>query len=284
LSLNASGGALLVNGVTLNAPHIDLSGGSIRIDGGTVGTASTSSLGVNTAGALGLDGASGTAKLYSSGSMNISAGSLSVQAGAFPASIDPTSLDVVTPGDVVLSGGSGSNAYAELHADTVSVQAANVMISGGTGAGSYAGIVGGTGGTTVNASNAVSLLPGTGAGADAVISGQGPASVTALSCAGCSVLSIDPATTPEADGGVYGNPASVTVLSPVIPVPSSVLQAVDMAQSSAEGDTPLAQQQEEEEGEDEEGEDKDEEDKGDEAGGQAQEKKDDDKTPLPVCI
>jgi hypothetical protein len=141
--------------------------------------------------------------------------------------------------------------------------------------------MGGTGSTTVKASNVVNLMPGTGAGADAVIAAQGAASVTALSCAGCSVLSVDPATTPAADAGVYGFPATVTLLGPVIVTPSSVLQAIDTAQSSGEGDTPLAQQQEEGE---EEGEDKEADEQGEQSDGQTQKDQDGYEKRLPVCM
>ena len=221
---------------------------------------------VSTPGTLLLDGNNGSAKLLASGTVNISAGAVTVKAGSFSASIDPTVLNLAATGDITLTGGSATDALASIAGDSVSISGANIVLTGGGGTGSYAGILGGTststGVSTVTAVNNITLAPGTGVDADAFIGARGGTlTVKASSCVGCTMLASDPLHNQATDGGLFGVPVTLilpaSVLPPSVAPPSedtlqsliqirnSVVYAATLATSGGEANTTYSSDAEE---------------------------------------
>jgi filamentous hemagglutinin family protein len=254
-----AGGTLLVNGANLSATSISLSGGDIMVANARIGQSTTTSLQVDTPGQLTVDGTNGPAKLFSGGTVGIRAGSVRVRGGRFSASIDPTDLDLKVPGDVILAGGSGANASAEIRGNSVSLGAGNVTLRGGSGERSSATIQARDGNAQIDVSNNITMARGTGAYASASMWATGALTVTAVSCNGCAVLSDDPLLSSTAQAGLFGNPVRLTLapggllgnpvrLTPapgLVQVPSSVIVGVETAQGDGESRAVLSGQERE---------------------------------------
>ena len=139
--------------------------------------------------------ASLSAKLQAAGAITIDAGSLSVEGGNAnnaSASIDPAGITITTTGNVTLTGGGGSDAYALIYAP-----AGNLAINAPTGM--------------------VSLTPGTGLNANAaMVSSLGTAQVLSAGCTGCTPLLVNPISGPSLlANGIFGNPVTVNIVVPV---------------------------------------------------------------------
>ncbi len=246
LVLTAAGGSLLINGVSLDAPTVSLKGDNIHLQpaADTSSLVDSVNLNISTPGALLIDGSNGPAKLLASGTMNISAGSVTVKAGSSSASIDPVTLNLNVAGDLVIQGGATSSAIAIVAADSINIAASNITIQGGSGDGSYAGIVGGPGQSTVKALNSISLVPGIGLDADAVVGSTGAGlTVTAANCVGCTMLPANPLGNQAIDGGLFGAPVNLVLPPsqgsglPLIEVDNSIIYAATLAQSGGTANT-----------------------------------------------
>jgi hypothetical protein len=250
----AASGLITVDGRSLSAPNVILFGGTgvtLRsstsaqslVDATTSLKANgTTSLNVNTPSLL-LDGTNGPAKLQSAGTMNLTVGSVNVTAGAFAANIDPTTLSVTATGNIVLTGGSGNNAFAKISGNDVTVSGANIILNGGSGNNSFAVIEATPGNATVTAVNHISLIPGTGLNADAsLLAPPGQLTVIAQTCTGCVVLAADPRLDPGTNQGLFG--ANVVlgggIANPGLPqieVDNSIIYAVSLTGQSGQANT-----------------------------------------------
>jgi hypothetical protein len=123
-----------------------------------------------------------------SGAISVSAGQVEVIAGTAPAGlIAAAGLSVVSTGDVVVQGGAGAGAHAELNAGTgplaMSVQR-DLKILGGAGDGAYALVVGdpdvGSSAAPVKVGGAITMQEGTGTGATARIESVSATSIYVL--------------------------------------------------------------------------------------------------------
>jgi fibronectin-binding autotransporter adhesin len=252
LTLTAAGGSLLINDVSLVAQAVSLTGNNVILQPTTSAGSLVdgSNLSVTTPGTLLLDGINGQVKLRASGTVNIKAGSVTVRAGNFPASIDPTVLNLTATGDLVIQGGTASSASAMVAGDNLNVSSLDIIIRGGSNTGSYAGILGGTStstsASTVTAVNNITLAPGAGVDADAFIGARGGTlTVKASGCVGCTMLTSDPrGGSQAADGGLFGIPVTLILpptsegtLESLIQIRNSIIYATTLATSGGEANT-----------------------------------------------
>jgi hypothetical protein len=210
----------------------------------------TTSLNVN-APSLVLDGTNGPAKLDSAGTMTLAVGSVTVTAGAFAASIDPTDLTVNATGDIVLTGGSGNDAKATISGNNVTVNGANIILNGGSGDNSFALIEATPGNATVTASNLIIMKPGTGSNADAsMVAPPGLLTVTAQDCTGCVVLKSDPRSDPGSNQGLFGSKVVLgggitQPLPPQVEVDNAIFYAASLTDSGGNANTQYMKEDEE---------------------------------------
>ena len=99
---------------------------TLEFTGGSYGVGSIAG-----AGDVQIEGIDSPAKLYWSGTMNIAVQTLTVQAGAYSASIDPPDLTLDVPGGVSLTGGSTNGAYALIQGGNVSITTSTIDSDGG---------------------------------------------------------------------------------------------------------------------------------------------------------
>jgi hypothetical protein len=206
--------------------------GPLTLDGGSV--SAVRDLNVISGGALQVLGDNAAAKLLAGGAMNIGAGTVLVRAGSHGASIDPTSLFLTTPGDVVLEGGA---APALIAGDTVTIVAANVLLTGGVSG--YAAIEALSGDLNVGTplSGKIVLTPGSGVNTDAALVAPAGSVARLLTgqCIGCGTLPGNPLLNPPTETGVFGGTIEITVLNPgdVVPPTNGVIQATVLALTAA---------------------------------------------------
>ncbi|MFN0038488.1 MAG: hypothetical protein ACKVP2_03140, partial [Burkholderiales bacterium] len=116
---------------------------------------------------------------------------------------------------------------------------------------SYAGIIGGAGTSTISAGNAITLVPGLGGDADAVIgTPTGGMIINAISCTGCTALSAaDPILNGTTDSGLFGNPVTLILpepKTPLVEVDNSIIYATTLAEGGGESNTEYSEEDEEE--------------------------------------
>ena len=249
--------------------------GDLTVAGGTGSTGpasrfallySTTSQSITVGGNLqvtGGDTADSSAQILTTGQQNVNvAGNVQVAGGsgdnAF-ASIDPVLPNAVmnftAGGDISLAGGTGAGSYAEISASSVSLRSVgDISLAGGTGPGSFASITAIGGPLNVQAGSdflptALSLIPGTGQDADAVLGSllPGGTSIYMGSCIGCVDLG---ATNPFGnlilDSGVFGAPITLNYLSPASSGPSYLSDLLSLFGLFSRADTSESQEEDEE--------------------------------------
>ena len=181
--------------------------------------------------------------------MKIAVQTLTVQAGAYSASIDPPDLTLDVPGGVTLTGGSANGALCAdrrrqcLHHDQRDRLSREAPAAGATQVSRRCRALR----TITVASDDRHGAGHGGPSAGAWMSAAGPLNVTAVSCNGCTVLRDRPVLSSATQAGLFGNPVSLTLFgSGVLQVPSSVIVGVQTAQTGGEGDAVLSKEEEEE--------------------------------------
>jgi hypothetical protein len=243
ISLAAQNGDLVVAHDVFAGQNLSLGGRNIRIEpddseeGALVGA--IGNLAITATGALQLLGDHGPAKLLALGTLSVGAQSVLLRAGNYGAGIDPTNLVMTMPGDLVLQGGAG--APAVIVGDTVSILAGNVSLSGGDGG--YAAILALAGDLNLAtpSTGSVTLTPGSGLDADAVIVAPLSSTARVLSgqCIGCTILGADPFGNLITETGLFAGTVEVTGLIPgAFPPPDNgVIQASVVALTAATSQT-----------------------------------------------
>ena len=265
LTLAAPNGNLII-GFAQTAPAINLSGANVTVDSAQAGfNAITTALSVTTPGTLTVAGNTAAAKLEALNTMTINAGAVNVIAGAFSASIDPSTLALNT-GSLTIQGGAAPGAFATVDGGTVNLNATTIMVQGGSGDNSYAGILGGPGNSTINATT-INLIMGSGLDSDAVIgTPSGGMTINTTNCVGCTVLAgLAPIGNAATDGGLFGNPVTLNLpvpIEPLVEVDNSIVYAATLAEDGGEANAEYEDDEEESEGTTDEN----------------------DKAPIPVCI
>ncbi len=189
--------------------------------------------------------------MLASGTVSISADAVSVNVGRF-SGVDPAFLNLTATGELVIQGGSTSSGVATVAANTVNITASNFVIQGGSSTGSYAGIIGGTGSSRGTVVNNITLAPGAGVDADALIGTTGGSLlVFASSCIGCTVLASDPLANQAIDGGLFGAPVNLVLPGfvqpsglPAIEIDTSIIYAATLAESGGAANTSYSDEDE----------------------------------------
>jgi hypothetical protein len=226
LTLAAPNGMLRV-GNSVQGKMVALSGSTVLI---AAPVTATQNLSVTSPGALQVVGDNGTAKLLASGTLTIGANSVLVNGGSHGASIDPTSLVLTTPGDLVLQGGT---APAVIAGNTVSISAANVLLTGG--AGGYAAIQALNGDLSVVTplTGRVMLTPGSGLNADAALVAPAGNLVRVVTgqCVGCDTLAAYPLSNQLTENGAFAGTVQIVLLNPseILSFSNSITQATVVA-------------------------------------------------------
>ena len=246
LNLDSTTSTLLIDGSTVSGGNVTLAGAWVRLASSSATPSQATSTGNMTLNAalVELNGANGLAKLAAAGTMTVNATAVDVLAGAAPASIDPTTLNLNVANTLTLAGGSGANAAATVTGGAVNVAASNVSLSGGSGNGASAGISATTGNLVVKANGNLDMTAGAGANSDAVLTaGNGTILVAALQCTGCTTLASDPYLSTTSDAGAYAlNGVTFQLGGGGVKLDSSVTQANAVAGSGGSGTSNVSNQ------------------------------------------
>jgi len=231
--LGASGQLMVQDQSLASAGAIRLSGANVRVEAQALATQ------VNAAGNLQVTGTSTLtvkgsdttvntdAKLKSGATLTIDAGTVKVQGGnaAFSdASIDPVSLAMTLTGDLNLIGGNAQDAFAVLEAPTGDVSL-TLQVDPGLIATAPPG--------TVLLPGVITLTPGTGMNADALIAanaGLGQVTVVAGGCINCiPLIPPDPRQDLVTQAGIFGNLAFTAAAPVTVPQTTVATAPVDGA-------------------------------------------------------
>jgi filamentous hemagglutinin family protein len=208
--LKGSGDVVLGGGTSAvevrGAAGTSIEGGNIRLAGGTSDGASTRlgagvgvPVSITTAGNFVIEGGSG--------------------AGSFAAVEATGNVNTLVGGTLSIIGGTGANAYAKLDPSQgalLDVKAPVVNVRGGSAPGAFAAVVS-DGNINLDSRN-LTLTPGTGADADAVVVSSAGAVKLPEQCNGCVVLTKNPLGNGVIENGVFSG-ATAPAPSPTPPAP-----------------------------------------------------------------
>jgi filamentous hemagglutinin family protein len=214
--LKGSGDVVLGGGTSAvevrGAEGTFIEGGNIRLAGGTSGGASTR---------LGA-GSSVPVSITTAGNFVIEGGS---GAGSFAAVEATGNVNTLVGGTLSIIGGTGANAYAKLDPSQgalLDVKAPVVNVRGGSAPGAFAAVV--SDGNINLDSRSLTLIPGTGTDADAVVVSSAGVVKLPEQCNGCVVLTKNPLGNGVIETGVFSGAAapapSPTPPSPSVPTPA----------------------------------------------------------------
>ena len=224
VNLDGGAGTLSINNVPVSAANLNLSG--VRVDNYST-TLSVSNV-LNVSGSNSVHwqaGFSSSASAFAN-SINIAGGDVILDGGTSPGdfvTIQATGATTVTGNKLVVQGGTGTGAFAQLQGGSLlDINVIGNVDVGGGSADAFGALIGYMGDVSIVSGSTtlpgeVTLTPGTGSNADAVIvanMGMGAVDISAAACNGCDTLTADPFANTATEMGIFADPINLVIVAP----------------------------------------------------------------------